>query len=150
VEGYAHLAREALSACFDDGTVETARAFTAMALLQNFMGNEGRFKKYIDFAKSIVKSLPPGEVPDDLLDTHLFVKACEMFGGPSSPPNVAPEDLEEEMERATEGGGPSCIIKDSALIQQSDFCRWLLKTDLRLGACFSLDMVKEGAFHMDN
>ncbi|CAM9560265.1 unnamed protein product [Scytosiphon promiscuus] len=148
VEGYAHLAREALSACFDDGTVETARAFTAMALLQNFMGNEERFNKYVDFAKSIVKSLPPEEVPADLLDTHLFMKACDMFCG-ASLPNIGPEDLAEAMGSMAEGDGSSCVKKDNTLIQQSDLCRWLLKTDIRLGACFSIDMLGEDVCRID-
>ena len=35
-------------------------------------------KKYTQFAESIMSALPPGEVPADLSDSHLFAKSCEM------------------------------------------------------------------------
>ena len=34
--------------------------------------------KYMQFAKSIVSALPPEEVPVDLIDTHQFIKACDL------------------------------------------------------------------------
>ncbi|CAM9691032.1 unnamed protein product [Ectocarpus sp. 6 AP-2014] len=144
VEGYVHLAREALSVCFDDGTAETARAFTAMALFQDFMGNEDKFIKYIDFAKSIINALPPEKVPADLLDTHLFVKACDMLEGYS-------HRVDEEYIKAASGTLESCAMaKEPRLIHQKDLCRWLLKADIRLTACFSVDMLDKGAFNEDS
>ncbi|CAN0544287.1 unnamed protein product, partial [Ectocarpus sp. 12 AP-2014] len=144
VEGYVRLAREALSVCFDDGTAETARAFTAMALFQDFMGNEDKFIKYIDFAKSIINALPQEKVPADLLDTHLFVKACDMLEGYS-------HRVDEEYIKAASGSLESCTMaKEPRLIHQKDLCRWLLKTDIRLTACFSMDMLDKGAFNEDS
>ncbi|CAM9794065.1 unnamed protein product [Ectocarpus sp. 4 AP-2014] len=144
VEDYVHLAREALSVCFDDGTAETARAFTAMALFQDFMGNEDKFIKYIDFAKSIINALPREKVPADLLDTHLFVKACDMLEGYS-------HRIDEEYIKAASGTLESCTMaKEPRLVHQKDFCRWLLKADIRLTACFSMDMLDKGAFNDDS
>ncbi|CAM9279340.1 unnamed protein product, partial [Ectocarpus sp. 8 AP-2014] len=144
VEGYVHLAREALAVCFDDGTAETARAFTAMALFQDFMGNEAKFIKYIDFAKSIINALSPEKVPADLLDTHLFVKACDMLEGYS-------HRVDEEYIKAASGTLESCAMaKEPRLIHQKDLCRWLLKADIRLTACFSVDMLDKGAFNEDS
>ena len=37
------------------------------------------FTKHIRFAKTIMSALPPGEVPVDLKDTHLFVKGCDVI-----------------------------------------------------------------------
>jgi len=36
--------------------------------------------------------------------------------------------------------------QDPKLFHQDELCRWLLKTDLRLAACFSMDMHDKGAF----
>eukprot|EP00903_Cladosiphon_okamuranus_P014222 g13213.t1 len=144
VNGYAQLAREALSGCFDDGSSQTARAFTAMALLQNFMGNKEKFNKHIDFAKSIMKALPPGEVPIDLTDTHMFVKACDMFHGLNR--HLDQEDLREAMGAISGKNGDHSLSKEPKLLQQAELCRWLLKTDIRLAACFSLDMQNMGFF----
>ena len=54
-----------------------------------------KFNKYIDFAKSIMKVLPPEEVPTDLTDTHMFVKACDMFDGYNH--HLGEEDLRDAM-----------------------------------------------------
>lgn len=41
---------------------------------------QDKFNKYIQFAKSIMKALPSEEIPQDLSDTHLFVKICDIVG----------------------------------------------------------------------
>ena len=33
------------------------------------------------------------------------------------------------------------------MIQQAELCRWLLKTDMRMTACFRVDMYQQGAFN---
>ena len=38
----------------------------------------------------------------------------------------------------------SSLQQEPRLIQQADLCRWLLKTDIRMAACFSLDMQNNG------
>jgi len=38
------------------------------------------FNKYTQYSKSIMSTLPPKEVPVDLTDSHLFVKACDVVG----------------------------------------------------------------------
>ena len=40
-----------------------------------------KFSKYIDFARSIVRALPAEDIPADLADAHMFVKACDLFDG---------------------------------------------------------------------
>lgn len=45
------------------------------------MSLQKKFNKYIDYAKSIMRALPAMEVPTDLTDAHMFVKACDMFDG---------------------------------------------------------------------
>lgn len=57
---------------------------------------QNKFIKYIDFAKSIMNSLPEEKVPVDLLDTHLFVKSCDMLEGYSH--RVDEEYLREATE----------------------------------------------------
>ncbi|CAM9974786.1 unnamed protein product [Ectocarpus sp. 13 AM-2016] len=115
-----------------------------MALFQDFMGDEDKFIKYIDFAKSIINALPQEKVPADLLDTHLFVKACDMLEGYS-------HRVDEEYIKAASGSLESCTMaKEPRLIHQKDLCRWLLKTDIRLTACFSMDMLDKGAFNEDS
>lgn len=42
---------------------------------------QAKFSKYIDFARSIMRALPPFEVPTDLTDSHMFVKATDMSDG---------------------------------------------------------------------
>ena len=40
-----------------------------------------KFNKYVDYAGSIMKALPATEVPMDLADAHVFVKAGDIFDG---------------------------------------------------------------------
>ena len=40
-----------------------------------------KFNKYIDYAGSVMRALPVAEVPMDLADTHMFVKAGDTFDG---------------------------------------------------------------------
>lgn len=37
-------------------------------------------------------------------------------------------------------------VQEPRLIPQDELCRWLLKTDIRMAACFSLDMQNLGVF----
>eukprot|EP00752_Nemacystus_decipiens_P005072 g4603.t1 len=136
VDGYACLAREALSGCFDDESVATARAFTAMALLQDYRGNEEKFNRYVDFAEKIMRDLPATEVPMDLADAHMFVKARDASDGFYD--QLGEEDLRDAM------GAVSGLWKHTRPIQQAELCRWLLKTEVRLLACFSMDMQNTG------
>ncbi len=39
--------------------------------------------------------------------------------------------------------------QDSRVFQQAELCRWLLKTDIRLAACFSIDMLDNGALNQN-
>lgn len=40
------------------------------------------FSRFIGFAKSIMRALPPPEgVPTDLADAHMMFKACDLFDG---------------------------------------------------------------------
>lgn len=45
------------------------------------MGYQEKFSKYIDFARSIMSALPAKEIPMDLADAHMFMKACDLFDG---------------------------------------------------------------------
>jgi len=36
--------------------------------------------------------------------------------------------------------------QDPRIFQQAELCRWLLKTDIRMSACFAMDMHQQGAF----
>eukprot|EP00752_Nemacystus_decipiens_P005075 g4606.t1 len=144
VDGYARLAREALSDCFDDMSVQTARAFTAMALLQNFLGNEEKFGKYIDFARSIMRAFPSEDIPTDLADAHMFVKACDLFDGFYH--QLGEEDLKDAMGALSGDSEAVNLVKKPRPIPQAELCRWLLKTDIRLSACFSMDMQNNGFF----
>lgn len=54
-----------------------------------------KFSKYIDFARSIMRALPPEEIPTDLADAHMFVKACDLFDGFYH--QLGEEDLRDAM-----------------------------------------------------
>lgn len=40
-----------------------------------------KFNNYIDFARSIMRTLPAEEVPSDLTESHIYVKACDLYDG---------------------------------------------------------------------
>lgn len=40
-----------------------------------------KFNRYIDFARTIMRALPAEEVPTDLTDAHMWVKATDLFNG---------------------------------------------------------------------
>lgn len=75
---------------------------------QPVLRSQDKFIKYIDFAKSIINALPQEKVPADLLDTHLFVKACDMLEGYS-------HRVDEEYIKAASGTLESCKM---AKVQQ--------------------------------
>eukprot|EP00903_Cladosiphon_okamuranus_P014223 g13214.t1 len=135
-DGYARLARDALSGCFDDMSVQTARAFTSMALLQDMRGNEGTFSRYIDSAKWIMRVLPPEEVPTELRDVHMIFKSCDLLDGFYH--ELGEEDLKDAM------GAAMGQAEEPLPSQQAELCRWLLKTDVRSLACFSMDLHNSG------
>ena len=56
---------------------------------------QDKSSKYVVFAKSIMKALPPEQIPVDLADTHMFIKACEMSAGFHD--QLGEEDLRDAM-----------------------------------------------------
>lgn len=54
-----------------------------------------KFCKYIDFAKSIVRALPPEEIPTDLTDAHMLYKVSYMLDGFYD--QLGEEDLRDAM-----------------------------------------------------
>jgi len=58
---------------------------------------QDKFNKYIHFSKTIVRALPPEEVPVDLTDTFQFMKACDMFVAYNH--KLDEEDLKDAEER---------------------------------------------------
>jgi len=63
------------------------------------------FKKYIGFAKSIMRALPPEEIPSELSDTHLFGESCGIILGDEQRFDV--EDIRHAAE-TVENGFESC------------------------------------------
>ena len=57
--------------------------------------SQEKFSKYIDFARSIMRALPAEEIPADLADAHMFVKACDLFDGFYH--QLGEEDLRDAM-----------------------------------------------------
>ena len=66
---------------------------------------QDNFNKYIGFARSIMSTLPPDEVPVELNDTLLFVKACSLFVGYQQRLDV--DDVRDAAE-TVESGYKSC------------------------------------------
>eukprot|EP00903_Cladosiphon_okamuranus_P019499 g17932.t1 len=63
---YVEYAQDALRACCDGSsppTVGTARAYVAMAILHNFLGEPVTHKEYVKLANGIVDELPPEDIP---------------------------------------------------------------------------------------
>lgn len=83
------------------------------------------FNKYNRFAKSIMGALPPEKVPQDLSDTHLFVKACDIVGTDN---NYFDEDILREVATTVENGHESCLsmVKVSCGVGCEPLgpCRW--------------------------
>ncbi|CAN0378950.1 unnamed protein product, partial [Pylaiella littoralis] len=63
VEGYVDLAQVSLTHCFDGITLDSARAYLAMAVLHDFLGNQTKSHGYLESATSIVRVLPPERLP---------------------------------------------------------------------------------------
>ena len=63
---------------------------------------QDKYVKYIRFAKSIMKTLPSDKVPEDLADTHLFVKVCDIVGYQQRPDNVSLTDVATTAENGHE------------------------------------------------
>eukprot|EP00752_Nemacystus_decipiens_P002827 g2635.t1 len=60
---YVELAQDSLLACYIHATLGTARAYTAMAVLFNFLGEKAKSHQYVKFANGVVDALPPVDIP---------------------------------------------------------------------------------------
>ncbi|CAM9760733.1 unnamed protein product [Laminaria digitata] len=118
-----------------------------MALVQNFLGNEVLFDKYVKIAAAIVKTLPAEDVPADLTNTLLFFKACDMFVGNF---RFGSGPVRETMEAMIGDQDTTRQTERPTILAQQDLCRWVLETDTRLGACFNQDMFDGGIFDEDD
>eukprot|EP00903_Cladosiphon_okamuranus_P014173 g13171.t2 len=79
VRRYVELAEDSLLVCFD-GDVSTARAYVAMALLYNFLGDQVKVDEYTKLTKNRVELVPPEEIPRgfrDVLQYAGFAKLSE-------------------------------------------------------------------------
>ncbi|CAN0562368.1 unnamed protein product, partial [Ectocarpus sp. 12 AP-2014] len=63
VESYVDLAQESLATFRDQANLDTARAYISMGFLHSFLGNEVKNHEYLESAKAIVRTLPPGPLP---------------------------------------------------------------------------------------
>ena len=81
---------------------------------------QGTFSKYIDFAKSIMNSLPPEDVPTDLRDAHMIFKSCDLLNGFYY--ELGEEDLRDAM-GAVLG---QAEVRDKSFAQERDArCLWI-------------------------
>eukprot|EP00752_Nemacystus_decipiens_P005087 g4616.t1 len=119
VTPYMSLAWKSLSQCFDTVTAETARAFTMMAYLHNFLRNDHKFYRYLQFAKGVVNRLP-NDTPEkqeivDLLaranDTRIYHTAA-----------TEPGELDDYCK-----DNPQLKVPD--VVSKSALCRLLLEAD---------------------
>ena len=66
-------------------TIQSRRIMTALSLPDppqlTTVVIQKKFNKYIDFARSIMRTLPAEKVPPDLTESHIYVKACDLYDG---------------------------------------------------------------------
>eukprot|EP00903_Cladosiphon_okamuranus_P014237 g13226.t1 len=130
VAPYMRLAWMSLSQCFDTVTAGTARAFTMMAYLYNFLRNDHKFYRYLLFARGVINRLPDStpqkqEIVDLLAranDTRIFHTAA-----------LEPGELDDYCEDDNRSLQVPDVVNKSAL------CRLLLEADRRMIKAFLRD-----------
>ncbi|CAM9198085.1 unnamed protein product, partial [Hapterophycus canaliculatus] len=79
VQRYLNLAQYSLAACSGGATLDTARAYLAMAFLLNFLGNPVKNHFYVKLANKIVNALPPGQVLTGIRDVLRYAGKAWVF-----------------------------------------------------------------------
>ncbi|CAN0428352.1 unnamed protein product [Pylaiella littoralis] len=122
VEGYVDLAQVSLTHCFDGITLDSARAYLAMAVLHDFLGNQTKSHGYLESATSIVRVLPPERLPTGIHDVLRYVGKSWVFeSGAAS---------QEEIADFLEDAVPIWKLRGSFMEQ--DVCSLILAVDMHV------------------
>ncbi|CAM9789924.1 unnamed protein product, partial [Scytosiphon promiscuus] len=130
VQGYLELAQDSLAACAGGRTLDTARAYLAMAFLLNFLGDTTTNHLYVRLANKIVNALPPGEILPGIRDVLRYAgKAWVFERGLAS---------KQEISDYWEDGVPIWKLPDSVV--EHDIRGLVLAVDTRID-----ELIFEGA-----
>ncbi|CAN0425356.1 unnamed protein product [Pylaiella littoralis] len=122
VEGYVDLAQVSLSHCFDSISLDSARAYLALAVLYDFLGNQAQSHGYLESARSIVRALPPEQLPTGIHDVLRYAGKSWVFeSGAAS---------QEEIDDFLENTVPIRKLRGSFMEQ--DICSLILAVDVRV------------------
>ncbi|CAN0443019.1 unnamed protein product [Pylaiella littoralis] len=139
VAGYIRLARESIAECFDGNNVNNARAYLMMSFVHVIIRDEARqekSEKYLSFAMSIVTTLGPDEVPQELKAALVAVEKMRCFHTAGTIGDGFTTYCDTLMDLPLVGD----------VMQQQDICNFILVADRRIRQAFIKDMHSREAF----